>query len=204
MSVIESRNVAVDLKYKLQPLLNIKQEPELLIESTFQDSPSEGDDEPDSVSSSETKPAFNQQEDNLDESKYIPQSSHNFKIDSNSSSSSSSPERKKSMTSGQYKKYKFDKKLQCNQCEKKYSTKLSLSFHKKLKHEIEESQDQKSSSSVSRSKLLTSCKLCGKKVLNIDAHLSSFHTQIRYDCDKCSFSTKYLNNLRTHQISVSS
>lgn len=100
-----------------------------------------------------------------------------------------------------HKKYNYDKKLPCDKCDKKYSSKSSLSFHKSSEH-----AQQTPPVNLRRQpkSALEKCKFCDKSVLHMGVHLATFHSNIlRYKCNKCSFATKYSGNLRSHENSVS-
>lgn len=81
----------------------------------------------------------------------------------------------------------------CDHCEKTYLTKIRLQHHVQQKHFNPPFKKKPSKKFF--------CKLC--KVLVLKFHLNTFHSHRTFDCDLCSFSTKYSANLKIHKDSVS-
>lgn len=82
----------------------------------------------------------------------------------------------------------------CDHCEKTYLTKSRLKQHVQQNHFNSAFKKQPSKKFF--------CKLCHKKVLFLKFHLNTFHSNRTFDCDLCSFSTKYSANLKIHKDSV--
>lgn len=93
-------------------------------------------------------------------------------------------------------KYNFNKKLACNLCQRKYSTKSSLNAHVKTHGQCSSNKESTDPSGEINNSY---CQICYKNVRGLSYHLSTFHSDVWYPCKLCSFKTKYTANLVSHQ-----